>query len=272
MGKTMNSQALAGSRAVQSELLQQRIAENTSAQHIDLNDWIFRRLALLPDDSVLELCCGTGAQTLKMLRLLGEKGRLTALDLSADALKTLRDKAGPEEKRLTLLESPLDNLGARLQAEPLQRPAFDLAFCAYGLYYSSDPPRTLDETKSWLRRDGRMAVVGPFGPNNGPLFDLLRGVGVHLAGPVTFSSERFMTETVMPWAGRNFESISVHTMVNPVVWASPGRVLNYWQNTTFYDAAKRAAVEERLGPHFEQHGRFVNEKWVMLVEMRNARQ
>jgi ubiquinone/menaquinone biosynthesis C-methylase UbiE len=272
MGNGMGSQTLAGSRAVQSELLDQRIAENASAQQIDLNQWIFERVALRADERVLELCCGTGGQTLRMLQLLGAGGSLTALDVSPDALKTLAGKAGSGEKRLALLEGPVDNLDQVLRKTQAQQPAFDIAFCAYGLYYSSDPRRTLDEVKSWLRPGGRIVVAGPFGPNNGPLFDLLKAAGVHISEPVIFSSERFMTETVIPWAARQFESTAVHTMMNPISWAAPDRVLNYWQNTTFYDGSKRVAVEKMLGAHFDRHGRFVNQKWVMLVEMRNARQ
>jgi hypothetical protein len=48
-------------------------------------------------------------------------------------------------------------------------------------------------------------------------------------------------------------------------------VLNYWQNTTFYDEGKRGAFESLLRRHFEQHAQFINEKWVMLAEMSNAR-
>jgi hypothetical protein len=60
-------------------------------------------------------------------------------------------------------------------------------------------------------------------------------------------------------------------MVNPVRWAAPERVLNYWENTTFYDAARKPAFEALLKGHFGEHGEFVNDKWVMMVEMEDAR-
>jgi SAM-dependent methyltransferase len=151
------------------------------------------------------------------------------------------------------------------------RTEFDLVFCAYGLYYSSDVLRTLREAKSKLNPQGRIVVAGPFGPNNKQLFDLVRSSGVTIAEPVVFSSEAFMLQMVVPWAAENFESVAVHTMVNPVRWATPERVLNYWQNTTFYDAAKRAEFERLLHAHFALHSQFVNQKWVMLVEMSHAR-
>jgi len=260
------------SRATQAELLEQRIAENASSQEIDLTTWIFERVRVQPGDRILELCCGTGGQTLSLLDRAGSPGHVVALDISTAALETLRTKAGSaNQARLTLVESSLDSFSFSLRQARPEPGSFDLVFCAYGLYYAADARRTLDEVRSWLAPNGRIVVVGPFGPNNQPLFDLVRASGAILAEAVTFSSERFMLQTVLPWSARNFASTSVHTMMNPVRWATPERVLNYWQNTTFYDAGKRAAFEQLLQEHFARNGVFVNEKWVMLVEMSRGR-
>ena len=260
------------SRASQAELLEQRIAENAASQEIDLTTWIFTRVQVHPGDQVLELCCGTGGQTLALLDRVGNSGRVVALDVSRKALDTLASRAGTANQgRLVLVESNLDHLTSSLRQAQCQPGSFDLVFCAYGLYYSADAQRTLEEARTWLKPDGRIVVVGPFGPNNQPLFDLVRASGAVIAEPVTLSSERFLLQTVLPWAARNYASTSVQTMVNPVRWATPERVLNYWENTTFYDAEKRPAFEQLLRAHFARHGVFVNEKWVMLVEMSRGR-
>jgi ubiquinone/menaquinone biosynthesis C-methylase UbiE len=259
------------SRATQSELLEQRIAENAASQEIDLATWIFERVRVQRGDQVLELCCGTGGQTLPLLDRVGDDGRVVALDVSGAALNTLASKAGAGRKSLTCVEGRLDDFPASLRQAGVQQDGFDLIFCAYGLYYSLDAQRTLREARSKLKPDGRIVVVGPFGPNNKPLFELVRASGVTIAEPVVFSSESFMLQTVLPWAARNFESTAVHTMVNPVRWATPERVVNYWQNTTFYDSAKRADFERLVRSHFVEHPAFVNEKWVMLAEMSHER-
>ena len=260
------------SRATQSELLEQRISENASAQTIDLASWIFERVHVRPGSQVLELCCGTGGQTLSMLDRVGDNGSVVALDISRAALDTLTSKAGSTNgKRLRCIEAGLENFSSALSQLEDQPHGFDLIFCAYGLYYSSDARRTLDEARSQLKPAGRIVVVGPFGPNNKPLFDLVRASGVAISELVVFSSESFMLQTVLPWGARNFESLSVHSMVNPVRWTTPERVQNYWQNTTFYDADKRENFERLVQDHFAKHPVFVNEKWVMLVEMSHGR-
>jgi ubiquinone/menaquinone biosynthesis C-methylase UbiE len=259
------------SRATRAELLEQRIVENRASQEVDLVRWIFGRIPVRESDQVLELCCGTGGQTLRMLGTLGERGRLYALDVSSDALRTLVERAAAEKSKLVAVQASLDDFSGTLQSAGLERPSFDLIFCAYGLYYSSDARKSLDEASSWLKKDGRIVVVGPFGPNNWQLFDLVRASGVTLPDPVVSSSKTFMTEVVVPWAAVKFQSTRISTMVNPVRWSTPERVLNYWQNTTFYSADNRREFERRLAQHFAQHGEFVNEKWVMMVEMTDAR-
>ena len=260
------------SRATQAELLEQRIAENRQSQEVDLVAWIFERARVEPSDQILELCCGTGSQTLRMLSVLGENGRVAALDLSATALEVLAGKAsGDESRKLSTVQASLDEVSPALDRSGFRRPAFDLIFCAYGLYYSQNPRKTLDETFGWVKPHGRVVVVGPFGPNNKQLFEMVQASGVKLGEAVVSSSQSFMLETVVPWATLQFESVRISTMVNRVRWATPERVLNYWQNTTFYDATRRPAFETLLGRHFAEHGEFVNEKWVMMVEMRDAR-
>ena len=259
------------SRATQAELLEQRIAENRASQEVDLVRWIFERISVRESDQVLELCCGTGGQTLRILSALGDRGRLYALDVSRDALNTLVERAASDQSKLVPIHASLDDLSGTLRRSGLEPPSFDLIFCAYGLYYSSDAKKTLDEAFSWLKKGGRIVVVGPFGPNNGQLFDLVRASGATIPDPVVSSSERFMSQVVVPWAAGKFRSTRIDTMVNPVRWATPERVLNYWQNTTFYSSDHLPELERRLTQHFAQHGEFVNEKWVMMVEMTDAR-
>jgi ubiquinone/menaquinone biosynthesis C-methylase UbiE len=258
------------SRATQSELLEQRIAENTASQQVDLATWIFERIHVQPGEKVLELCCGTGGQTLTLLDRVGDNGHVTALDISRPSLDTLTSKAGSRITRLTCVESSLEEMLVAMENERSEK-NFDLIFCAYGLYYSRNPKRTLEEARSLLRKEGRIAVVGPFGPNNKQLFDLLRESGVAIGDAVVSSSETFMLQEVVKWGAENFKSLSIHTLVNPVRWTTPERVLNYWQNTTFYDVEKRPVFEKRLQEHFSKSMSFVNEKWIMLVEMTDAR-
>jgi ubiquinone/menaquinone biosynthesis C-methylase UbiE len=257
-------------RAQESELLDRRIAENIRGQQKDLVQWIFERLEVQAGWQVLELCSGTGSQTLRLLELVGASGGVTALDVAGEALEKLRDKLDAAmSRRLTTVAAPMEDFPQALAQLPLKPPAFDLIFCAYGLYYSRDPKETLEEALRWLKPGGRMAIVGPYRANNGPLFGFLGELGAEIPPPVIYASRDFMEAAVIPWGLGHFRKITVHTMVNPVVWDKPESLITYWQNSTFYDEARLLPVEQRLAEYFQVHRHFINEKWVMMVEMQN---
>lgn len=259
------------SPATRADCLEGRIAENAAAQQVDLTSWIFDHLSIAPGSRILELCCGTGGQTLKLIDLVGPSGEIVAMDASPDALDVLRSRIAPSDAtRVSLLKGNIDSIGAVLSAHGIRR-GFDMVFCAYGLYYSRDAEVTLREARDLLNDGGRIVIIGPFGPNNGPLFELLVQSGVTLSDAVTFSSGRFMHETVVPWGSGSFRSLRLHTLVNPVRWPSADHVLRYWRSSTFYSEDCRADVESRLARHFESHPAFVNEKWIMMVEMLETR-
>lgn len=252
--------------------LDRRIAQNVGAQRVDLVEWIFDRLSIEQGSKVLELCCGTGAQTQRLLDLVRAMGQVVAVDISHEALERLEAKVkGRKRMRLALVETDVDDLQSALLKEGLKPPYFDLCFCAYGLYYSKDVSNTLDTVFHWLKPQGRTVIVGPFGPNNGPLFDLLERGGVLIPTYVRYTSTDFMLAEVAPWAAKCFRTIRMDTLVNHVAWNSTSDVLEYWRNSTYYDPESLAMVERLLEKHFGSHTEFVNEKWIMMVEASNAR-
>lgn len=255
--------------ATQAQALEQRRASNAAAQEIDLGSWIFEHLSVPAGSRVLELCCGTGAQTAPLAQRTGGRGHVVALDVSRAALDIVAAKVGTTH--VTLVESGLDELPRALESAGLQRPYFDLVFCAYGLYYSSDTTQTLDQVRGWLNDAGRCVVIGPYGPNNRPLYEILAAAGVVIPPVVRHSSESYMLREVMPWATEKFSVLRIHTLLNRVHWDSPEQVLEYWKNTTFYDADRLCAVSEALNAHFARLPRLTNEKWIMMVEMADAR-
>jgi ubiquinone/menaquinone biosynthesis C-methylase UbiE len=257
-------------RSIRAECLEGRIQENTAAQTTDFNAWVFDRIPVKQGDRVLELCCGTGAQTVHFLRRTGKTGRVVALDIAKESLQVLQSKV-PEEERasLTLIESDLDLFDQSLTSHGFPQGWFDMIFCSYGLYYSKDASHVLARAKLWLKPGGSLVIVGPFGPNNEPLYRLLTGCGVVISDYIRFTSQDFMHKVVIPVGALHFNSLTIRTLVNTIVWNSAEHVYTYWKNTTFYDEGKKELVQAQLDRHFAAAGTFINEKWVMLVIMHN---
>jgi SAM-dependent methyltransferase len=257
-------------RSVKTACLEGRIQENTSAQQTDFNAWIFERIPVKSGQHILELCCGTGAQTQYYLKRVGKKGCVVALDISRDSLNTIESKISDAERlRLTLIESDLDMFDQSFATRGIQEHSFDILFCSYGLYYSKDAGSVLARAKTWLKPTGSLVIVGPYGPNNEPLFRLLTGCGVVISNYIRFTSQNFMNDVVIPFGTLNFNTLGIRTLVNKIVWNSAEHVLTYWKNSTFYDDKKQVQVQVRLNKHFETESTFINEKWVMLVIMKD---
>lgn len=252
--------------------LDQRVQSNVRAQQVDLNEWLFNQADVPAALRVLELCCGTGSQTRYLLRHVRPGGEIVALDVSAEALAKLRAVVPPgNQAELNTIEGSLEELDEALIRQGFTAPRFDWIFCAYGLYYSKDIEKTLGALTRWLFSSGQLTIVGPFGPNNGALFKLLEGAGVTIPEFVKFTSDRFMLDAVLPYVTRCFETVRINTLINPIRWRSSEEVVNYWANTTFYDAARRPTVTQALAKHFERADSFINRKWVMRLDAARLR-
>lgn len=259
-------------RASDASCLEGRIAQNAGYQKTDLVEWIFERVKVDRGSRVLELCCGTGNQSIKLIELIGAEGHLTALDISEEALEKLRARLDEDGlQRVSTIAGSMDDLPELLQRHGLKDEKYDLILCAYGLYYSERVDRLLMELTKRLSANGRIVVVGPFGPNNGPLFGLLEDAGVEIPEYVMYTSRDFMETKVLPFANRNFQTSHVNVLVNPISWTSKEDVYEYWRNTTFFDEAKSDFVIESLNKIYEKKTIFMNEKWVMMVELNKKR-
>jgi ubiquinone/menaquinone biosynthesis C-methylase UbiE len=258
------------SLAKESQLLEQRITENVKNQQIDLVQWIFERLQIERGYRVLELCCGTGSQTMRLLEMVDSSGHVVALDVAEDAIEKLRQKAGNKYvNRLSTVAIKMEDFQNVFPLLKMESASFDLMFCSYGLYYSDNPTATLQEALKWLKPNGKIAIVGPYRANNWPLFKLLMECSVEIPPFVLYTSRDFMEHAVMPWALGHFRKLIIHTMVNKVTWNDPESIITYWQNTTFYDNNKLSILEDKLNDYFRQNPAFINEKWVMMIEMQH---
>jgi ubiquinone/menaquinone biosynthesis C-methylase UbiE len=253
-----------------SHSLDKRITENKKSESVDFIKWVFDRVSVTNDMRILELCCGTGAQTLEFCRRIGVKGHIVAIDISKESLEKLNSKI-PSDKRdqVTLIESDIDTYDVCLKERNFAKKSFDVFFCSYGLYYSKDAKKILDIAKTWLKPQGQIIIVGPYGPNNDSLFSLLASSGVTIPEFVVYTSQDFMTGEVIPWATLNFDSIRIFCMVNNIKWNSSENVMSYWKNSTFFDPNYAEIVERNITDHFKASSRFINQKWVMMVVMAN---
>lgn len=124
---------------------------------------IFGRL-VRPGDVVLDLGCGPGFFTLPLAEMVGESGRVVAVDLQLEMLEMLRARiqGSPLQSRITIQQCMADTIG---QTEPA-----DFAGAFYMVHEVIDPDRFLREIHDTLKPGGRLLVVEPKGHVSAPDF------------------------------------------------------------------------------------------------------
>lgn len=259
-------------QATSASCLEKRIRLNSSLQPIDFNAWVFSRVVTVGVKSVLELCCGTGMQTEMLASRISKGGKVYALDVSGDALASMKARTATiENAEVVPVQGELDDLETVLSRFAKGK-AFDLCFCSYGLYYARDFEKLWRVVEGSVEECGAVAIVGPYGDNNSELFDVVSRAGVSLSHAVIYSSKDFMESDVIRMMVRCFESVTIDTMSNAVIFKNKDDVMAYWESTTFYDKDCRKCVEDILNAHFEKNELFVNHKHVMCAVARKRKE
>jgi ubiquinone/menaquinone biosynthesis C-methylase UbiE len=117
---------------------------------------ILRRLAK-PGDTVVDLGCGPGFFSLPLAEMVGDAGRVIAVDLQEEMLDKLRFRAEHAclASRIQLHRCTPTTIGLVAEAD------FVLAF--YMLHEVPDKERFLGEVRGILKEGGRFLLVEPWG-------------------------------------------------------------------------------------------------------------
>lgn len=104
-------------------------------------------------DAVCDLGCGNGFYTLKLAKLVGEKGRVYAVDIQREMLELLKDRAA--EEKIATIEPVLGTL-----VDPkLPEGAMDLVLLVDVYHEFSHPEQMLAAIHKSLKPTGRVALV-----------------------------------------------------------------------------------------------------------------
>jgi SAM-dependent methyltransferase len=108
---------------------------------------------LQPGHNVLDVACGTGLITFAAAQAVGPDGSVLGVDISGGMVEACMQRAQARRVANVAFE--------RMDAELLDLPAaaFDVALCAFGLMYLSDPEAALREMRRVVQPGGRMAAA-----------------------------------------------------------------------------------------------------------------
>jgi ubiquinone/menaquinone biosynthesis C-methylase UbiE len=108
-----------------------------------------------PGQTVLDLGCGPGTFSLAMAKMVGELGKVIAVDVQEEMLQIVREKAVQQglESRIVTHKSGPDRIGLSEKVD------FALAF--YMVHEVSNAEAFLNEVASALKPKGKLLIVEP---------------------------------------------------------------------------------------------------------------
>ena len=108
-------------------------------------------LDLRGDEHVLDVACGTGHASLAIARMLPQ-GRVTAVDFSLGMLDQARQKAASMNLRnIDFIERDMQDMG-------FAENPFDVAVCAFGIFFVMDMETQLAHIASMVKPGGRVMI------------------------------------------------------------------------------------------------------------------
>ncbi len=111
------------------------------------------QLAILPGQTILDVCCGTGASALLAARRVGAQGRVLAIDLASNALKKGQEKAAQEGLvQLDFRLGDMTDLG-------LPDNSFDAVICVFGIFFVEDMVKQIQTFLRLLCTGGQLAIT-----------------------------------------------------------------------------------------------------------------
>jgi ubiquinone/menaquinone biosynthesis C-methylase UbiE len=121
----------------------------------DVREQMIDLLHLTPDAKVLEIGSGTGRDSFRIARKLGEQGKFFVQDLSEQMVLKTRERLEAERGKLAL-SAKIDYFVSTARFLPFPKGFFDAVFHFGGFNNFSEPKKTLAEMTRIVKQSGRV--------------------------------------------------------------------------------------------------------------------
>lgn len=132
------------------------ILDSTVRRFLQPPDKVIQRSGIKEGMHVLEIGCGGGALTISAAREVGEKGKVSALDIQMGMLKQLQRKLLKSENQDV---KNVDLIQASAYELPIEEDALDLVYMVTVLQEIPDRRRALREARRVLNPGGALSVT-----------------------------------------------------------------------------------------------------------------
>jgi ubiquinone/menaquinone biosynthesis C-methylase UbiE len=245
-----------------SQRLQARLDINAKASAVDFQQWVQDKVKVYQGDDVLDVGCGTGAQSLRFLERVGAEGSVFAVDAMATSIEHLRKTA--KGRNLTAEVGDMMDLGAIIGNRK-----FDVAACTYAIYYAKEPSAVLQTMYDALNPGGRLMVCVPCGPHG--LVELVRKYTPIPA--VVDESLEIGRSLLEPFVAKHFDAYSVSHLRNMQTLPDVATVIQSLENAAYFNPSVRSEIEAEANRRIGTDGafKFYKRSFLVVGEIRESK-
>ncbi len=241
-----------------SEALLVRSTLNQELGSCDFDGWVLTHLKPKAGEHILDVGCGIGKFSIPCAKAVGDKGSITAVDISQEMLTKLKAEAEAQNINISTICSHMEDV-----AHCMPTNYFDAALCSYALYYSNHPEETIRDICKCLKSGARLLVVGPDRGNNQELIRFLEHLGD--APQNDLYVQNFTHEIVIPTCKELFTELALDRFENYIRFPHADALLHYWQSGGYYHASAEKRVQKAVALYFSEHSEFFLTKRVVSL-------
>ena len=205
---------------------------NTASDHFDapaLSFWnrfgqqTINLLSPNPGDSILDICCVSGASAIPASVFVDPTGQVIGVDVAEYLLQLAREKS--QERGLNNIEfrcADFENLG-------FPDESFDAVVCVFGIFFVSDMIKAIQELWQMVRPGGKLAITSwgnkVFEPANQEFWRIIKSERPDLyktSMPWDQINEPASLQNLLETAGvknvKVFTEIGTHELASPEDW------------------------------------------------------
>jgi ubiquinone/menaquinone biosynthesis C-methylase UbiE len=246
-------------KATSSFSLDRRLEINANSSINDFQAWLFSKIPVTPAMRILEIGCGSGAQSRIFSRLTGAHGIHFAIDKSEESIKKIKSELS-SQKNFLAISGDMNNLKEILDKNNISN--IDLVTAIYSLYYSKNPRVVLDIAKDSLTSSGMLAVATPVEPHG--MVEFCRCTTGKLTKEIDHCLS-FAWTFLIPYFREKFNDVSVYFFKNKLSIHSIEEFLHFYRETTYFSEVDEPQITEKVRSMLSSQNKISFDKNGVLV-------